>query len=395
MIDSTQILAPRNPGRALHLAGTPPPRTAARRPIILLVDDGLTNLELLKAVLGSQDYELRAFLDGPSALASAESEPPDLIVLDISMPEMDGYEVCARLKAHPSLAGIPVIFSSAHTATSDKVAAFACGAVDYITKPIQPGEVKARVRAQLQLFHHQRNLSEKLERIRRLEESRDSLTQMIAHDMRSPIGSIAIALELLQQQLPDPNEPTRRTLEILEQNAAVLLRMIDQMLDISRMESGQMPLHLIRFNLADQIRHALHSLSLMEVPGRVVLTVAQPVEVVADGEIINRVVANLVENALKFSRDGQQVTLAVTGDSGWARVAVTDQSEGISAADREKIFEKFVQLAGPRRKVGTGLGLAFCKLAVEAHGGVIGVESEPGHGSTFWFELPLAAEARE
>ena len=395
VIDSPQILASRHPGQSGHLAGTPPPRTAARRPIILLVDDGITNLELLKAVLGSQEYELRAFLDGPSALASAESEPPDLILLDISMPVMNGYEVCSRLKAHPALAPIPVIFSSAHTATSDKVAAFACGAVDYITKPIQPAEVKARVRAQLQLFHHQRSLLEKLERIRRLEEARDSLTQMIAHDMRSPIGSIAIALELLQQQLSDPSDRTLRTLEILGQNATVLMRMIDQMLDISRMESGQMPLHLARFNLADQVRAAIHALSSLEAPGRVVLTEAQPVEVVADGEIINRVMANLLENALKFSRDGQPVTLAVTGDSGWARVAVTDQSEGISAADREKIFEKFVQLAGPRRKAGTGLGLAFCKLAVEAHGGVIGIDSEPGHGSTFWFELPLAAEAQE
>jgi len=106
--------------------------------------------------------------------------------------------------------------------------------------------------------------------------------------------------------------------------------------------------------------------------------------------VIHRVVVNLVENALKYSRAGQQVTLAVTARGERVRVAVTDQSEGISDADRERIFEKFVQLEGPRRKAGSGLGLAFCKLAVEAHGGVIGVDSEPGQGSTFWFELPVA-----
>jgi signal transduction histidine kinase len=357
----------------------------------MLVDDGITNLELLKAVLGSQNYDLRAFLDGPTALAAAEREPPDLILLDISMPLMNGYDVCERLKANPALAGIPVIFSSALTATSDKVAAFACGGVDYIPKPIQPGEVKARVRAQLQLFHHQRDLSEKLDRIRRLEEMRDSLTHMIAHDMRTPIGSIAVALELLQQQLPALDEPGRRTLDIVEQNAAILMRLVDQMLDISRMESGQMPLHLDRFNLPDEIQQTIQSIAQWEAPGRVVLKLNQPVDVVADCEIIQRVVANLVENALKFSRAGQQVTLTVTGEDGRARVAVTDQSEGISAADRGKIFDKFVQLANPQRKTGTGLGLAFCKLAVEAHGGTIGVDSEPGQGSTFWFELPLAA----
>jgi len=341
-------------------------------------------------VLGNQDYDLRAFTNGPAALVAAEQEPPDLILLDISMPEMNGYEVCARLKAYPSLASIPVIFSSAHTATSDKVAAFACGGVDYITKPIQPGEVKARVRAQLQLFHHQRNLSEKLAHIRRLEEMRDSLTHMIAHDMRTPIGSISVALELLQQQIPAPDDRTRRTLDIVEQNTTALMRMVDQMLDMSRMESGQMPLHLARFNLAAQIQHLINSLALLESPGRVVLKLAQSVDVVADCELVNRVVTNLVENALKFSRAGQPVTLAVTGDSEWARVAVTDQSEGISKADREKVFDKFVQLAGPRRKAGTGLGLAFCKLAVEAHGGVIGVDSEAGQGSIFWFKLPRA-----
>lgn len=202
-----------------------PSLTETRRPIIMLVDDGITNLELLKAVLAAQDYDLRAFLDGPSALAAAELDPPDLILLDIAMPHMDGYEVCAHLKANPALASIPVIFSSALTATSDKVAAFACGGVDYITKPIQPGEVTARVRAQLQLFQHQRSLSEKLERIRRLEELRDSFTHMIAHDMRTPIGSIAVALELLRQQLPALDEPARRTLDIVEQNAEIVLRM--------------------------------------------------------------------------------------------------------------------------------------------------------------------------
>jgi signal transduction histidine kinase len=356
----------------------------------MLVDDGITNLELLKAVLRSQDYDLRAFMNGASALAAAEQEPPDLILLDISMPEMSGYEVCERLKANPLLAGIPVIFSSSLSATSDKVAAFDCGGVDYITKPIQPGEVKARVRAQLQLFQHQRNLSQKLERIRKLEEMRDSLTHMIAHDMRSPIGSIAMALELLQHQLPAPDERARRTLEILEQNTDILIRMVDQMLDISRMESGRMPLVRARYHLADQIQQAIQSLAPIEAPGRVVVREAQRLEVVADREVIHRVVVNLVENALKYSRAGQQVTLAVTARGERVRVAVTDQSEGISDADRERIFEKFVQLEGPRRKAGSGLGLAFCKLAVEAHGGVIGVDSEPGQGSTFWFELPVA-----
>ncbi len=362
-----------------------------RRPIIMLVDDGITNLELLKAVLAAQDYDLRAFLDGPSALAAAELDPPDLILLDIAMPHMDGYEVCAHLKANPALASIPVIFSSALTDTSDKVAAFACGGVDYIPKPIQPGEVKARVRAQLQLFQHQRSLSEKLERIRRLEELRDSLTHMIAHDMRTPIGSIAVALELLRQQLPVLNETARRTLDIVEQNADLLLRMVDQMLDLSRMESGQMPLHHTRFILADQIQHVIDALSPLGTPHRVILRLAQPLAVVADAEIIRRVVANLLENALKFSRPGEKVILSITARGESARVSITDQSEGISAADRERIFEKFVQLEGPRRKAGTGLGLAFCKLAVEAHRGVIGVDSEPGQGSTFWFELPLAA----
>ena len=356
----------------------------------MLVDDGITNLELLKAVLGSQDYELRPFLDGRSAIAAAEQEAPDLILLDISMPDLDGYQVCERLKANPELAGIPVIFSSARTATSDKVAAFACGGVDYIPKPIQPGEVKARVRAQLQLFHHQRSLAEKLERIRQLEETRDSLTHMIAHDMRTPIGSISLALELLHQQMPAPEDATRRTLEILEQNAISLMRLVDQMLDISRMEAGQMPLERTTFNLTEQIAGTVSSLAPWDSTGRIVFEPAPPVEVVADRDVIHRVLGNLVENALKFSPAREQVTLSLAERDGRGRVTVASPGEEIGAADQEKIFTKFVQLSGPRRKVGTGLGLAFCKLAVEAHGGAIGVESEPGQGNTFWFDLPQA-----
>ncbi len=357
----------------------------------MLVDDGLTNLELLKAILGPQGYDLRTFLNGPTALDAAMAHPPDLILLDIAMPGMDGYEVCERLKANPALASIPVIFSSAHTATNNIVAAFACGAVDYITKPLQPAEIKARVKVQLQLFQQQRSLLEQLAHIRQLEQLRDSLTHMIAHDMRVPIGSISVALELLAAQLPHPTEPARRTLTILERNAANLMSMVDQMLDISRMESGQMPVECSTFNLVEEIQSVINAQLELDLPGRVVLTASLPVVVVADRELIKRVIVNLVENALKFSRPNELVQVAITAPGQVARVTVTDRSEGISAADREKIFDKFVQLSGPRRKAGTGLGLAFCKLAIEAHGGVIGVASEPGQGSTFWFELPLVA----
>ena len=165
-------------------------------PNVIVVDDTPANLQLLTGMLKERGYKVRPVPSGKLALQAAKNDPPDLILLDIMMPEMDGYEVCERLKADEKLREIPVIFISALNETMDKVRAFGVGGVDYVTKPFQFEEVDARVRTHLELQRQRRKLKENYEQLRRLEELRDNLVHMIVHDLRNPLTGISGFLDL-------------------------------------------------------------------------------------------------------------------------------------------------------------------------------------------------------
>jgi len=365
---------------------------------ILVVDDTPANLQLLTGMLRERGYRARPVTSGRMALQAAQTEPPDLILLDINMPEMNGYEVCERLKADEKLKEIPIIFISALNETMDKVKAFGVGGVDYVTKPFQFEEVEARVRTHLDLRRQKRALQESYERLRALEALRDSLVHMIVHDLRTPLNGIYGFLQLLE--MLGEETLTKKGMGYLQKalrSTVTLMDMSTALLDVNKMEAGEMKLNLAECDLTAAAREVLGRVESLKRSRQIVLDgPAHPVTVVADGDLVTRVIQNLVGNALKFTPEDGEIRVVLGSEGEMVRVEVRDNGPGIPPEYYDKIFEKFgqVEARGRGQKHSTGLGLTFCKLAVEAHGGRIGVDSAVGKGSTFWFVLARAGPPR-
>lgn len=374
-----------------------------RVPDIVIVDDTPANLQLLAVMLKERGYRVRPVPGGKLALQAVCKAKPDLILLDINMPEMNGYEVCERLKADKDLADIPVLFISALDETTDKIRAFAAGGVDYVTKPFQFEEVEARVQTHLRLRRLQieqedrnRQLQDQYDRLQKLEQLRDNLTHMIVHDMRSPLLGISGNLEYAMQQCALLPEDCQASLNDAMASSRRLVDMVSSLLDVSRLEAGQMPVQRAPCDLRASAHGAVamlggtllhHPVSIQETPS--------DVGAMCDTALIQRVLVNLLGNAAKFSPPGSPILIEFEDPPDLVRVSVRDRGPGIPPESHAKIFEKFgqVESGDPDPRHSTGLGLTFCKLAVEAHGGQIGVESAPGQGSRFWFTLPRHAAA--
>ncbi len=358
----------------------------ATAPNILIVDDTPANLKLLAGMLKERGYKPRTVSSGEHALEAARLAVPDLILLDVAMPGMDGFEVCENLKADPDLKDVPILFISALTDTMVKVKAFRVGGDDYITKPFRFEEVEARVRTQLELHRQRRELQTSYEQLRRLEALRDNLTHMVVHDMRSLLMAVMAPLELAI----DSEDKRVSYIEQAQKAIASLNEMMLLMLDVSRLESGRMPVRKVECDLNQVAQTVVDSLVPIVGNRRLTLSSKGPVDVECDTGLVRRIIENLVNNALKFTPSGGLVDVSLSSSDGDTRVTVRDSGVGIPPECHQQIFEKFGQVQGDGQKLGTGLGLAFCKLAVTAHGGAIGVESELGRGSTFWFTLPNA-----
>ena len=343
---------------------------------ILIVDDSPANLLLLARMLGEKGYETLTAPSGKLALEAARAEPPDLILLDITMPEMNGYETCEQIKADATLRDIPVIFISSLNETIDKVKAFGVGGVDYVTKPFQFEEVYARVQTHLQL--------------RRLGRLRDSLTHMVVHDLRNPLTVICDFLDILEfQKAQVLSASTQALVTVAHRSAEDLLTMIGSILDVAKMRAGEMSLQREPCDLAALASALLDTIHPLPDNRTVTLEAKEPsLFAPVDVGLIRRVLQNLLGNALKYTPVGGDVRVVLTPSRGEVRIEVIDLGPGIAPEYHQRIFEKYGQVEDRTNRVGTGLGLAFCKLAVEAHGGRIGVESEVGKGSTFWMTLP-------
>jgi len=361
---------------------------------ILVVDDEALLRMNMRAFLEDLGFHVVEASEGQGAIEACAREGPQLILLDISMPEMDGFEVCRRLKADPVTAEVPVIFVSALLNTADKVTAFACGGVDYVTKPFQFEEVEARVRAHLEVHRQRRQLKEKHEALCRLEELRDSLTHMIAHDMRSPLSAITGYLDLIAMDLEEVGKPELKTyVGRSRQTIQAIVEMINQMLDLSRLESGKMPLDRSVCDVARIAREVQATFNSYSRTPRIRLSTLETATACCDPGLVERILKNMVGNALKVISVAGSVEIRVLRQGAVVKAMVIDDGPGIAPGNLQRIFEKFHQVEGPHQPGGAGLGLAFCKLAVQAQGGEIGAESELGKGCTFWFTLPAEAEA--
>jgi signal transduction histidine kinase len=361
----------------------------AKKGNIIVVDDNPNNLKLLEGMLRDSGYLVRLFPRGALALDAAQVHPPDLFLLDIMMPEMDGFEVCGQLKADQGLMDIPVIFLSALNETQDKVKAFSVGGIDYISKPFQIEEVRARIETHLELRRQKRLLQENYDRLQKLESLRDNLVHMIVHDMRSPLTVIHGVHELLMHlEGNNLSEQGAERLRGAMRKTEDLIAMVNSLLDVSKLEAGKVNLNLEYFDAIELIRKiadksgeetSKHRFS-TEIPDG-------ELSIQADQGLISRVMQNLINNAVKYSSEGAEIRIGIEATDAAVRVYVQDQGPGIPPEFQERIFDKFFQLGNRRNS--TGLGLTFCKLAVEAHGGSIGVNSTDGQGSRFWFILPV------
>jgi signal transduction histidine kinase len=364
-----------------------PEHATAPAPVsILVVDDAVENLRLLSNMLGEYAYEIRPVTGGRDALRAIEHAPPDLILLDVTMPEMDGFEVCRRLRAlgHTD---IPVVFLTALTDVENKVRAFEVGGDDYITKPFQVEEVLARVRLQLSLRAARKDLLRSIERLQELERLRDDLVKMIVHDLRTPLTALLMQLQLLRMDLTGE---AAQTADDATASATRLSSMASTLLDVSRLEEGKMPLERSSVDLSALAVEVRKELAGIEADRTIEVVAAAPVIATCDAALIRRVLENLVSNGIKHTPRGGRLRIRVEPCAAGVRVAVEDEGPGVPAAARERIFQKFgaVEVRHDSAYHSVGLGLAFCRLAVEAHGGTIGVSDAVPHGSVFAFELP-------
>ena len=355
---------------------------------VVIVDDTPENLELLESFLEGLGFRVFALPNGEMALKAIARSRPDIVLLDIVMPGMNGYEVCRRLKADPATADIPVIFLSALAEPRDKIQAFAAGGVDYVAKPLQMEEVQARVRTHVELSRRKRELEANCQRLRDLERLRDNLTHMIVHDLRAPLTVIGFNLEMLRSLIPNLAPEVEEIFASAESNTCRLAEMIAQLLDVGRLESGQMPLRRTPTNLLDLVHSVRKSVAALAGDRRLAICCTGVTDAICDADLVSRVLANLLANAFKYGPDSVEVEVTLDGSPDHVRVAITDRGPGIPAVDQARIFDKYAQLETKNRRSGFGIGLAFCRLAVEAHGGRIGVVSEIDRGSTFWFVVP-------
>ena len=370
--------------------------------LILVVDDIEANRDVLSRRLERQNYNVAMAENGREAMEAVRARAFDLVLLDIMMPEVDGYQVLQQLKADETLRHIPVIMISALDELDSVVRCIEMGAEDYLPKPFNPVLLKARIGASLEKKRaHDREMQlfqqvqDNFKRLQELEKVRDDLTHMIVHDLRTPLTSVISGMQTLDVA-GDLNGMQHEIMEISLRGGETLLGMINDLLDVEKMESGSMQLDLTVLDATDLINAAAGQVAALAERDNLALVRRIAVGVPAfrgDEDKLRRVLVNLLGNAIKFTPPDGTVTLeARRGEDGQSlEFSVSDTGEGVPPEAFGRIFEKFGQVESRKagRVMSTGLGLTFCKLAVEAHGGHIAVESTPGQGSTFTFTIPL------
>jgi two-component system, sensor histidine kinase and response regulator len=354
---------------------------------VLIVDDNPVNIDILSKTLRREGYEFSFAKNGEKALKIAEKIIPDIILLDIMMPGMDGYEVCERLKQDITTRDIPVIFISALTETEDIVRGFDLKAVDYITKPFKKEEVLSRVKTHLCLRLAQQCLLDS-------NYQKNKFLGIVAHDLRNPINGIVGFSEMVLDEVDSiPRDEIKECLEMVTGSSRQMLELINQLLDISAIENGQLDLTCIETTLQDLLEQRVHinHFSAEKKGIKIHQDYQQNESVNVDPQRMIQVVDNLLTNAIKFSSLGKNIYVSLSRQDKYLNLSIRDEGPGISSEDQQHLFCDFKKLtAKPTAgEKSTGLGLAIVKKIVDSHNGEIRVESELGVGATFNVLLPL------
>jgi len=360
--------------------------------VILIVDDQPKNLQLAATVLNPY-YKLLIASNGQNAINIAKEKLPDLILLDIMMLDMSGYEVCEELKKYEKTKEIPIIFLTAKTEEADIVKGFEMGGVDYITKPFKAKEMFVRIKNQLELKRSKETINKQNQELLLLNTEKDKFFSIIAHDLKSPFTGFLSLTQMLAEELEDFSpEELKSTVIRMKNSADVLYKLLENLLQWSMIKRGLVDIvpnsinlfEIVEFNICVIKEKANYkNISLIN-------NVEDNIVVIADENTLNTILRNLVSNAVKFTEIGGKVTITAKRiENNLIEIAVEDTGVGISEANIQKLFkldQKFYN-SGTAGETSTGLGLILCKELVEKNNGTIKVESELNKGTRFIFTL--------
>jgi len=353
---------------------------------ILIVDDEPDNFDVIETFLSNQDYQLHYAASGQQAIACLDIYNPDLILLDVMMPGINGIEVCQQIKTMSKWQATPIIMVTALSSKSDLARCLNTGADDFISKPVNAVELRARIDSMLRI-------KQQYDDLQALLKLREDMVKMVVHDLRNPLMGISLGVELLLSK-NYPKEKQNRKLAQIYSSAQALQLLIDDLLQIALLESGKLRLNLTAVVLGNLIQSATSNFEAIAAQKNQSLVSQLPAKssraILVDATMMHRVLDNLLSNAIKFSPSNSQIVVKLEfTSSGDAKIQVIDSGPGVPEALQQKIFEKY--------EIGTlmsdvsqiGLGLAFCKMVVEAHRGKIGVRNNQPQGAIF--EITLTA----
>lgn len=358
-------------------------------PLVIVVDDEATLRELVVAQLNPTGYQLRAYPSGAALLKEPETiEAADLILMDVMMPELDGFTVCERIRAEYQKF-LPILLVTALGETVHKVRGLDAGADDFLTKPTNASELRARVRAHLRAKQLHDELDEAHRDLANLSALRDNLISMIVHDLRNPLGSVSMALQMMGTP-PNAGLIDEITWQLTRSQVTFALDLCEQLLNLRQMEKGQMTVEKTTADLGHTVREALEPLLLTaEIRELDVDIQVESIQCYSDHKLIKRVVMNLISNAVKYSPNGEVVRIQLSRNDSRAYVAVSDKGPGIPLEHHDKAFELFGTLDAGVDVPKVGVGLAFAKQAIQLLGGDITLDSEVGEGTTFRVAIPI------
>ena len=360
---------------------------------VLIVDDVVSNVLLLKILLTNEKFQVCTAANGRLCIEQAKKEKPDLILLDVMMPELNGFDTAVILKKDPETLDIPIIFLTALNNPTDLVKGFKVGANDFLTKPFNKEELVMRVMHQIELVHAKRVIQQQNEELRRTIRNRDKMYSVIAHDLRSPMASIRMVLNLAVNVVsPDVvGEEIFGLLDKANRESEETHDLLDNLLKWTKSQTGRLNVVFQDLELDDIVPGVVDIFRMIAEMKKINLQYIPAEEklcVHADNDMIKTIIRNFISNAIKFTPEGKGIDVFYKREGDFARICVQDHGVGIAADRIESIFHKGETTYGTGGEEGSGLGLQLCQDFARKNGGDAYVESVEGEGSTFSFTIP-------
>ena len=360
---------------------------------ILVVDDVMSNVLLLKILLTNEQFQVITCSNGNSCLELARTEHPDLILLDVMMPDISGFDTCSELRKDEETKDIPVIFLTALNNPADLVHGFQVGGNDFLTKPFNKEELVMRVMHQISLVAAKRIIVSQNIELRRTISNRDKMYSVIAHDLRSPMASIRMVLNLLVNAIP-PETIGKELFDLIDKanrESEETHDLLDNLLKWTKSQTGRLNVVLQEFDLAEVVPGVVDIFVMIAETKHIKLNlnIEEGVEVNADKDMLKTVIRNFISNAIKFSNENSTIDISVKNEAPMARISVRDHGVGISADRIATLFSDGKTTYGTANEEGSGLGLQLCKDFAVKNGGDVEVTSIEGEGSTFSVLVPL------